>query len=128
MSKVLVVDDEPDIVFLVSKILSAEGYEVVGASSGKEALEKVKKEKPDLIILDVMMPGLDGWETCRRIKSDPETKDTIVAMLTVKSQDEDKIQSFDYAIADWHISKPIDKKRFAKTVDWLITKPLKRKE
>ncbi len=128
MKKIMVVDDEPDIVFLVQKILKNEGYDVVGASGGEEALEMVKTEKPDLILLDVMMPGMDGWETCKRIKEDDETKDIMVAMLTVKSEDEDKIQSFDYAVADWHIAKPIDRNKFSKTIEWLLTSPLKRKE
>jgi two-component system alkaline phosphatase synthesis response regulator PhoP len=127
MTKILVVDDEPDIVYLVKKILQNEGYEVIEATSGAECIDKVKREKPDLVLLDVMMPGLDGWETCKRIKEDDETKDTLVAMLTVKSEDTDKIQSFDYAIADWHIAKPIDRARLTRTVKWLLTSPLKRK-
>lgn len=127
MTKIMVVDDEPDIIYLVTKILSGEGYTVVGMSSGEEALENIKKEKPDLILLDVMMPSLDGWETCKRIKEDKDTKDTPVVMLTVKSEDADKIQSFDYAIADWHIAKPIDKTKFVRTIKWLLTNPMKRK-
>ncbi len=126
MTKILVVDDEPDIVYLVEKILTNEGYTVVQAFSGSEALEKVEKEKPDLVLLDVMMPGMDGWETCKKIKENEETKDVMVAMLTVKSENGDKIQSFDYAIADWHIAKPIDRTRFTRTVKWLLTNPLKR--
>ncbi len=128
MKKILVVDDEPDIVFLVQKILKNGGYDVAGATSGQEALDKIKAERPDLVLLDVMMPGMDGWEACKKIKEDDDTKDIMVAMLTVKSEDEDKIQSFDYAIADWHIAKPIDRAKFSKTVEWLLTTPLKRKE
>lgn len=128
MSKIMIVDDEPDILYLVKRILEREGYEVVDASNGEDALKKVKGEKPDLILLDVMMPGMDGWDVCKKLKEDPKTKDTTVAMLTVKSEDEDKVQSFDYAIADWHISKPIEREKFIKTVDWLLTKPLKRAE
>ncbi len=127
MIKIMVVDDEPDIIYLVSKILKGEGYEVVSARSGDEALKILKKEKPTLILLDVMMPGLDGWETCKRIKDDPALKNITVAMLTVKSEDEDKVQSFDYAIADWHIAKPIEKEKFVRTVKWLLTSPLQRK-
>ncbi len=127
MTKILVVDDEPDIIYLVTKILGGEGYTVVGATSGEEAIPKIKKEKPDLVLLDVMMPNLDGWETCKRIRADKEIKNTLIAMLTVKSEDADKIQSFDYAIADWHIAKPIDKPKFMRTVKWLLTNPMKRK-
>ena len=73
-----------------------------------------------------MMPELDGWETCKQIKADDDTKDTMVTMLTVKSEDEDKVKSLDYALADWHINKPIDRKKLVKTVKWLLTNPIKR--
>jgi CheY-like chemotaxis protein len=76
--------------------------------------------------MDVMMPGMDGWEACRRIKEDPETRDMLVAMLTVKSEDEHKVRSLDEAIADWHISKPIRKDRLVRTVEWLLKSPFKR--
>ncbi|MEE9594938.1 MAG: response regulator, partial [Candidatus Hydrothermarchaeales archaeon] len=89
MVKILVVDDEPDILYLVNKVLSNKGYTVIKASSGLDAIDKVKKEKPDLVLLDVMMPEMDGWETCKIIRADDETKDTPIAMLTVKSTDKD---------------------------------------
>ncbi len=127
MVKIMVVDDEPDIIHLVSLMLKGEGYDVVSAQRGEEALKLLMKEKPKLILLDVMMPGLDGWETCKRIKEDPTLKDSLVAMLTVKSEDKHKVHSLDYAIADWHISKPIEKDKFLKTVKWLLTNPLPRK-
>ena len=126
MTKILVVDDEPDITFIVKETLMREGYEVIVANNGKEALEKIKSEDPDLVLLDVMMPELDGWETCKQIKADSDTKDTMVTMLTVKSEDEDKVKSLDYALADWHINKPIDRKKLVKTVKWLLTNPIKR--
>jgi len=126
MKKIMVVDDEPDITYLLKEILNGEGFDVVVANSGLEALKKIKKEKPDLVLLDVMMPELDGWETCRRIKEDKETKDTLVSMLTVKSSDEDKVRSIDYALADWHIKKNTDREKLVKTVNWLLTNPIKR--
>ncbi len=126
MTKIMVVDDEPDITFIVKETLTREGYDVIVANNGKEALEKIKSEDPDLVLLDVMMPELDGWETCKQIKADDDTKDTMVTMLTVKSEDEDKVKSLDYALADWHINKPIDRKKLVKTVKWLLTNPIKR--
>ncbi len=126
MKKIMVVDDEPDITFIVKETLTREGYDVIVANSGKDALEKIREVDPDLVLLDVMMPDLDGWETCKQIKADDETKDTMVTMLTVKSEDEDKVKSLDYALADWHINKPIDRKKLVKTVNWLLTKPIKR--
>lgn len=126
MSKIMVVDDEADMRFMVRKILENEGFDVEEAESGKAALEKLKNVTPDLILLDVMMPGLDGWETCKRIRQNKNTESVTVAMLTVKSSDEDKVASFDEGLADWHISKPFKKKRFIQTVKWLLESPLKR--
>lgn len=122
----MVVDDEPNIRFIVRKMLEKEGHEVVEAGDGKAALEMGRKEKPDLVLLDVMMPGLDGWETCRQLKGSEETKDITVAMLTVKSRDEDKIKSLDEAVADWHISKPFTVETLTRTVRWLLDSPIKR--
>ncbi len=127
MAKIMVVDDEADMRFMVRKILENEGHEVIEAEAGKIALEKLKEVKPDLILLDVMMPGLDGWDVCKQIREDKETENITVAMLTVKSTDEDKVTSFDDGLADWHISKPFKKKRFVKTVKWLLESPLERK-
>jgi len=126
MTKIMVVDDEADIAFIIKETLTREGYDVIVANSGKDALEKIRGAAPDLVLLDVMMPDLDGWETCKQIKADEDMKDTVVTMLTVKSEDEDKVKSFDYALADWHINKPIDRKKLVKTVKWLLTKPIKR--
>ncbi|MEE8358349.1 MAG: response regulator [Candidatus Hydrothermarchaeales archaeon] len=127
MAKIMVVDDEADMRFMVRKILENEGHEVIEAEAGKVALDKLKEVKPDLILLDVMMPGLDGWEVCKQIRENKETENITVTMLTVKSTDEDKVTSFDDGLADWHISKPFKKKRFVKTVKWLLESPLERK-
>lgn len=126
MAKIMVVDDEADVVYVVRKILEKDSHEVVETYSGSEALAKLESERPDLILLDVTMPNLDGWEVCRRIKSNDKTKSIPVAMLTVKTEDEDKITSLDAALADWHISKPINEKKLNATVRWLLTNPLKR--
>ncbi len=127
MVKILVVDDEPDILYLVNKVLSNKGYTVIKASSGLDAIDKVKHEKPDLVLLDVMMPEMDGWETCKLIRADEETKDTLIAMLTVKSTDKDYLRSLDEATADWHIAKPIDINKFTRTVEWLLESPHRKK-
>ncbi|NOZ77145.1 MAG: response regulator [Euryarchaeota archaeon] len=126
MAKIMVVDDEPDVVKLVRSALKDEGYEIIEVSSGKECLRLLETETPDLILLDVMMPEMDGWEVCRRIKDNPETSSITVAMLTVKSQDEDKITSLEDAKADWHIKKPIRVDGLRQTVRWLLENPMKR--
>jgi CheY-like chemotaxis protein len=84
--KILVVDDEVYIVHILDFSLGMEGYEVVTALDGEEALAKVKKEQPDLIVLDIMMPKLDGYETCRILKSDPETQQIPVILLSAKGR------------------------------------------
>ncbi len=85
MSKIMVVDDNPDIIRLVKIILKKEGHEVVGAGGGVEALKKLPEVMPDLVLLDIMMPELDGWETLRLIKESEMLKDIPVAMLTAKN-------------------------------------------
>jgi len=122
MSKILVVDDEKDVTSLLAKILEKEGFEVDQVNSGMDALRRVKTERPDLILLDVMMPELDGWEVCRRLKSEPDTGDITIAMLTVKSGYQDMVKSLKEANADWHLSKPIKKEKFLKTIKWLLSK------
>lgn len=126
MTKIMIVDDEEKVRYAVRKILEKSGHEVLEASGGKECLKKLKKEKPDLILLDVIMPDMDGWEVCKKIKEDEKTKDITVTMLTVKSGNEDKIKSFDDALADWHINKPFKAEALIRTVKWLLERPLKR--
>ncbi len=104
--KILLVDDEPDILEFVSYNLKKEGFEVLTASDGMEAITIAKKELPHLIILDVMMPGIDGIETCKKIKRIPALKNTIITFLTARGEDYSQIIGFD-AGADDYIAKPI---------------------
>jgi DNA-binding response OmpR family regulator len=126
MSTIMVVDDEKDILFVLDKMLKKEGYEVILVESGEAALEMLKDTKPDLILLDVMMPGLDGWETGAKIKSGEDTKNITIAMLTAKTSDDDKIKSLEDSLADWHISKPLDRAKLIDTVKWLLGNPPRR--
>ena len=120
MTRIMVVDDEPDIVYLVSKMLEREGYDVFSADSGEEAVEKLKTERPDLILMDVMMPGMNGWETSKKIKANPELSKIPIAMLTVKSSQNDMEKSFDYGGVNAHIPKPIINKKMLNTIKWLL--------
>lgn len=104
--KILLVDDEPDILEFLSYNLKKEGYNVSTASNGKEAVVLAKKENPHLIILDVMMPDMDGIETCREIREIPGLKDVMIAFLTARSEDYSQIAGFDVG-ADDYINKPI---------------------
>ena len=90
MKKILIADDHPEVVELVRISLEGEDYEIVDASNGEEALKKARFEKPDLIILDVMMPGMNGFEVCRQLKKDPQGKEIPIVMLTAKGQKVDK--------------------------------------
>lgn len=104
--KILLVDDEPDILEFLGYTLRQEGYLVLEASDGKRGLEIAKREKPDLVILDVMMPGMDGIETCRQIRNSPELKDTMVAFLTARDEDYSQIAGLEVG-GDDYIHKPI---------------------
>jgi two-component system, OmpR family, alkaline phosphatase synthesis response regulator PhoP len=104
--KILLVDDEPDILEFMEYNLKKENYDVVKAGDGKEALVKAKKEHPDLIILDIMMPVMDGIETCRQLRSMPEFKDTVIAFLTARNEDYSQIAGFETG-ADDYITKPV---------------------
>ena len=104
--KILLVDDEPDILEMIGFNLEREGFEVFTAPNGRKALELARTHLPDLILLDVMMPEMDGMETCRELRDDARLKNTIIAFLTARNEDYSQIAGFD-AGADDYISKPI---------------------
>jgi two-component system alkaline phosphatase synthesis response regulator PhoP len=104
--KILLVDDEPDILEFLSYNLKKEGFQVYTASNGKEAVSIAKKENPHLIILDVMMPDMDGIETCREIRELSGLKDVMIAFLTARNEDYSQIAGFEVG-ADDYINKPI---------------------
>jgi two-component system alkaline phosphatase synthesis response regulator PhoP len=117
--KVLLVDDEPDILEFLSYNLQKEGYAVLTASNGNDALAMAIKEVPDLVILDVMMPGMDGIETCAELRKRPELKNTLIAMLTARNEDFTQIAGLD-AGADDYINKPIKPKVLVSRVKALL--------
>lgn len=117
----MIVDDEDGVLYLMSTILKKAGHETITAASGEECFEVLKTVKPDLILLDVMMPGLDGYDVCKSIKANPEHKNIPVAMLTARSNDEERLQSMESGLADWHIAKPVQKEKLVEVVNWLLT-------
>jgi two-component system alkaline phosphatase synthesis response regulator PhoP len=125
MKEIMVVDDEKDFLYEMKKILEKEGFSVITAESGPEALETLKDNKPDLILLDVMMPEMSGWEVAKKIKKEEDTKNIPITMPTVRNSLDDKIQRLEGSGADWHISKPADRTRFIDTVKWLLENPPK---
>lgn len=117
--KILLVDDEPDILEIIGYNLSQEGYQIVTAKNGKEAVLKAKKELPQLIIMDVMMPEMDGMEACEAIRKTPELSHTIITFLTARSEDYSQVAGFD-AGADDYIAKPIKPKLLVSKVKALL--------
>lgn len=102
---VLIVDDEPDLVETLTLMLKNHGFRVTSASNGIEGLEKAKTELPDIIILDLMMPEMDGFEMCKQLKSNEETSGIPIIILTAKSDTESRFKTFKYK-ADYYIVKP----------------------
>lgn len=117
--KILLVDDEQDILEIVGYNLSQEGYKIVTASNGKEAIAVAKKELPHLIIMDVMMPEMDGMEACEAIRKVPELNNVIITFLTARSEDYSQVAGFD-AGADDYIAKPIKPKLLVSKVKALL--------
>jgi two-component system alkaline phosphatase synthesis response regulator PhoP len=117
--KILLVDDEPDILEIVGYNLTQEGYQVVTASNGKEAVQKAKKELPQLIIMDVMMPEMDGMEACEQIRKLPELSHVIITFLTARNEDYSQVAGFE-AGADDYIAKPIKPKVLVSKVKALL--------
>jgi len=124
-ARILVVDDEPDLVELVTYNLTREGFRIVSASDGEEALDKIKDESFDLIILDLMLPGLQGTELCRIIRNNPKTDSIPIIMLTAKVDVMDKIQGLDTG-ADDYMTKPFSPRELAARVNAVLRRSAKR--
>lgn len=119
-NKILIVDDAIDTVELLRKRFQAEGYDTVEAYNGEEGLQKVSEYNPDLVVLDIMMPKIDGYEVCQRLKADENTKYIPVLMLTAKGDVEHKVKGLDIG-ADDYLSKPFDYKELSARVRSLLT-------
>lgn len=117
--KILIVEDEKSLLKLESILLKSKGYQVIGASSGTEALALVAQERPDLILLDVMLPGMDGFKVCARLKSSPETRDIPVVMVTARTKQDDIARGREVG-ADEYITKPFQSARVTSTIARLL--------
>jgi len=120
--KVLVVDDEIYIVHILDFSLGMEGYEVLTALDGEQALEKAKTEQPDLIVLDIMMPKLDGYETCKMLKADDTTKNIPVILLSAKGRNVDQKVGFEVG-ADDYITKPFSPSKRVERINSILGQP-----
>lgn len=125
--KILIADDEPDILEILEYNLSAEGYKVIKARDGDEALELSKKEHPDLIVLDVMMPRKTGMDVCRILRAQPEFADTLIIILTALSDESSHVKGLEMG-ADDYVSKPISPKVFISRVNALFRRTYRSDE
>ena len=119
--KILIVDDEKALVSLVALHMQTAGYEVLTANDGWSAIDVCKRDKPDLVILDLMLPKLNGWEVCRRLREDEATKDIMVVMLSARSDDNDKLRGFDVG-ADDYMTKPFSPRELVARVKRILAR------
>ena len=117
--KILVVEDEVKIRNVISMYLKKEGFKVLETGNGLEALSLTEKEKPDLIILDIMLPGMSGYEICRKIKSNEDTKNIIIVILSAKGQEWEKSEGYQVG-ADLYETKPFSPKQLIDNVKAII--------
>jgi two-component system alkaline phosphatase synthesis response regulator PhoP len=119
---ILIVDDEEDIIELVKLNLNREGYQMLACTTGEKALELAGSKRPDLVILDLMLPGIDGMEVCRRLKADPETQQIPVLMLTAKGEEADIVAGLELGASDY-VTKPFSGKVLVARVRRVLRKP-----
>jgi two-component system response regulator VicR len=121
--RVVCIEDEPEMIDLVRLILGRKGYDVIGANGGIEGLDAVRRERPDIILLDLMMPDMDGWEVYQQIKADPELKHIPVVVVTAKAQSIDKVLGLHIAKVDDYITKPFGPQELLESIEKILSVP-----
>jgi len=121
-TKILVCDDERSIVRLIQVNLERQGWQVIPAYDGKEGLEKIQTEKPDIVVLDVMMPYMDGFEVLKTLRRDPELQNIPVIMLTAKAQDKDVFEGYHFG-ADVYLTKPFNPMELVTFIKRILSAP-----
>lgn len=119
---ILCVEDEPEMIDLMRLILGRRGFEVKGANGGVEGLKMIRKELPDLVLLDLMMPDMDGWEVYQQMKADEKTKNIPVIVVTAKAQSIDKVLGLHIAKVDDYIAKPFSPQDLMNSVERVLSK------
>ena len=122
ITPILCIEDEPEMIDLIRLILNRHGFDVKGASSGIEGLSKAKEELPELILLDLMMPDMDGWEVYQQLKADEKTRRIPVIIVTAKAQEVDKVLGLHIAKVDDYISKPFSPQALLESVKSVLAK------
>lgn len=120
---VIYIEDDPEMIDLVTLIVSRRGYQVKGAHGGREGLDLVQQEPPDLILLDLMMPDMDGWDVYHQLKAYEPTRDIPVIIITAKSQEIDRVLGLHIAKVDDYISKPFRPQELLDSMDRVTTPP-----
>jgi DNA-binding response OmpR family regulator len=120
VKRVVCIEDEPEMIDLVRLILGRKGFNVIGANGGVEGLEAVRRERPDLVLLDLMMPDMDGWEVYQQIKADADLREIPVIVVTAKAQSIDKVLGLHIAKVDDYISKPFGPQELLESVEKII--------
>ncbi len=122
MKCILCVEDEPEMIDLIRLILGRRGFEVKGANGGVEGLRMIREEKPDLVLLDLMMPDMDGWEVYQQIKADEKTRGIPVIVVTAKAQSIDRVLGLHIAKVDDYIAKPFQPQELLASVERVLQK------
>jgi len=122
LKSILCIEDEPEMIDLIRLILGRRGFEVKGANGGVDGLNKIHSEVPDLILLDLMMPDMDGWEVYQQIKADEKTKNIPVIVVTAKAQSIDKVLGLHIAKVDDYIAKPFNPHELLASVEKVLQK------
>jgi DNA-binding response OmpR family regulator len=120
--RVVCVEDEPEMIDLIKLILSRKGFEVLGANGGEKGLELIRENLPDLILLDLMMPEMDGWQVYQQLKADESTKDIPVIVVTAKAQNIDKVLGLHIAKVDDYIPKPFSLQELIDRVEDVLSR------
>ncbi|MCB9454938.1 MAG: response regulator [Anaerolineaceae bacterium] len=123
-TRVVCIEDEPQMIDLVKLILSRDGFEVIGAPSGFEGLQVVEDVQPDLVLLDLMMPDIDGWEVYQRMKANPTTSSIPVIVVTARAQSIDKVLGLHIAKVDDYITKPFGPAELLQSVEKVLAERL----
>jgi DNA-binding response OmpR family regulator len=121
---VVCIEDEPEMIDLIKLILGRKNFELVGAVGGREGLEKVRELKPDLVLLDLMMPDIDGWEVYQNMKADEELRQIPVIVVTAKAQSIDKVLGLHIAKVDDYVTKPFGPQELLASVNKVLKKPV----
>ncbi|MCG3209455.1 MAG: Alkaline phosphatase synthesis transcriptional regulatory protein PhoP [Anaerolineae bacterium] len=120
--RILCIEDEAEMIDLTRLVLEREGFEVLGAVGGMQGLEIIKREKPDLVLLDLMMPDIDGWEVYRQMKADPEMTGIPVIVVTARAQNIDKVLGLQVAKVDDYVTKPFGPKELLESIRKIFPK------